>query len=241
MNKMKFASLMVGLTGILTIIGCGPSFHSMRDVDDFLAKEKVKAQKHYRNMPNEEELEVFKNGFVIVLKPSIRAEATGVDLGLSAINVLVGNYGMAAAGAVGGGPSSHMKVTGLVEFALESNHCLYSRKKPGSPDWDMGVEAVNLVGPPPASKACIFEGILVFPRAIGTNTYKGNDGEAITSSGAWVLVWFSSKPGATVPCDKNTWGIYSDYIKIVGRQISKLALKQFADDGKDTPEFAVRK
>ena len=132
MNKMKFASLMIGLTGILSLIGCAPSFQSMRDVDDFLAKEKVLAREHSQNMRSEENIESLISGkYVSVWAPTTRSKDTGVSMGLSAANLLVGNYGMAAASAIGGGPSVHKEITGVVVGFLDRYHGLYTRKDVG--------------------------------------------------------------------------------------------------------------
>jgi hypothetical protein len=218
----------------------------MRDVDVYLETDKAKARDHFWNMKRKRDIEHVNSDRAITLfQPSIRTRTDKIGIGLSVLNLAVGNVatgGIGLAGDLFGRPPArgnvHMKVSGSTIPSYKA-YFLYSRKEPGKPDWDIGKEAIKLT-PVPESNACVFEGVVIEPVLGFSDTYKGDDGEAVIAKSVSILVWYSSKPGATVPCDKKEWELYSNYVRQVGMQVRKLAWRQFYNGERDEPLFSIQ-
>lgn len=228
---------------LLFCTGCGANLKSMRDVDVYLEKDKTTARDYFWNMKRKRDIEFMKSDRVVnVFQPSVRTRTDKLGVGLSVLNLAVGNVatgGIGIAGDLFGRPPArrnvHMKVSGMTTPCHRTSF-LYSRKEPGKPDWDIGKEAIKLT-PVPESNACVFEGVVVEPVLGFSDAYKGDDGEAVIANSLSILVWYSSKTGATAPCDVTEWEIYSNYVRQVGMQINKLAWRQFYNGERDEPLF----
>lgn len=226
MRKMK-GILGIVFCSLFTMIlfpACAPNFKNMKDVDAFLEKQKTNAQP----------------AGVAVMQPHRRVKETGLGLGLTAANLLVGNYTSAVALAplsVLGGPGiiGPMEITAYVVF---NRYVPVRRNIPGQPEWDLVAETKKRIEKAPEFSGCVFERVGIPETNVFTYEYQGNEGYIKMKKTITILLQFYGKSDADVRCDKAACEAYRQYLRGVGNVVKSIIEEE---DKKASPYQAGQK